>query len=121
MTDAAFDSRAAAGGGSYISSAFVPRLTPGYNGAPGRLHPAAPLTFGSAGAGGMYATARDLFSYARALNGLKIVNAHMQQQMVDRAFPIRPGAGYGYGRVIRGGNAGAGSIGVPRRHQRLSQ
>jgi len=101
MKDAGFDARADVANGMYVASAVVPRLASGYNGSPEKLQVAFPLMFGSAGAGGMYATARDLFSYDKALNARRLVGADLERENLTRAFKISDKANYGYGWIIR--------------------
>lgn len=100
MTDAGFDERRQSADSLYISSAVVPRLASGYNGSPDALMTAAPQMYASRGAGGIYATAEDLFHYDNALNNEMIVPRSVEQQAVDSAFQLRPGTGYGYGWVV---------------------
>lgn len=101
MTDAGFDTRASVGDGMYVASAVVPRLASGYNGAPGSLQVAFPLMFGSAGAGGMYATARDLLRYDRALSAHRVVTAEMERENLTTAFKVNAKAAYGFGWIVR--------------------
>lgn len=107
MTDAGFDRRMDIGSGTYVASAIVPRLAYGYNGPPARLQVATPLMWGSAGAGGMYATARDLFNYDRALNRALIVPAAAETVAVTGGFRISDKGSYGYGWIVRHVSDGA--------------
>jgi CubicO group peptidase (beta-lactamase class C family) len=101
MTSAGFDRRAEAGNGAYVASAVVPRLASGYNGPSGQLQVAFPLMFGSAGAGGMYATARDLFHYDRALTVHGLLGPDGERDNLARAFPVNERTSYGFGWLIR--------------------
>ncbi len=101
MKDADFDTRAEAGSGMYVASAVVPRLASGYNGSPDKLQVAFPYMYASAGAGGMYATARDLFNYDRALNSGRLLGPDAARENLDKAFRIRDQVSYGYGWMIR--------------------
>lgn len=99
MASAGLDVRAESGGGAYVASAIVPRLASGYNGSPSRLQVAQPMMFGSVGAGGMHATARDLFAYDRALKDEALVPASVAARMLDGPS-VRPGVAYGYGWMV---------------------
>ena len=101
MKDAGFDRRAIVGDGMYVASAVVTRLASGYNGPPDSLQVAFPLMFGSAGAGGMYATARDLLAYDRALNAHRVVTAEMERENLTTAFKVHAKASYGFGWIGR--------------------
>jgi CubicO group peptidase (beta-lactamase class C family) len=56
--------------------------------------------YASTGAGGIYATAEDLFRYSNALDSGTLLPLEHQRPMVTRAFRIRPGVLYGYGWVV---------------------
>lgn len=101
MAGAGFDTRAEAEGGMYVASAVVPRLASGYNGASDRLQSAFPLMFGSAGAGGMYATARDLYNYDRAITKGVLFPLATQRDNLTRAIRINDSTAYGFGWFIR--------------------
>ena len=49
----------------------------------------------------MYATARDLLNYDRALARHTLLPASVESLMVTRRFELRPGSAYGYGWIIR--------------------
>lgn len=100
MLDAGFDERRQADSGMYVGSASIPRLASGYNGTPGNLMTAFPQMFASRGAGGIYATAEDLFHYDNAINAGRIVPSKLERQAVDSAFTTGPNTSYGYGWVI---------------------
>ena len=100
MLDAGFDDRRQAEGGMYVGSASVPRLASGYNGTPGDLMTAFPQMFASRGAGGIYATAEDLFHYDNAIAAGRIVQPELERQAIDSAFSTGPDASYGYGWMI---------------------
>ena len=100
MLDAGFDDRRQAEGGMYVGSASIPRLASGYNGTPGNLMTAFPQMFASRGAGGIYATAEDLFHYDNAISAGRIVPPELERQAVDSAYSTGPDAAYGYGWMI---------------------
>lgn len=100
MHDAGFDDRRQADGGLYVGSAAIPRLASGYNGTPDNLITAFPQMFASRGAGGIYATAEDLFHYDNAISAGRIVPPELERQAVDSAFSTGPDASYGYGWII---------------------
>jgi CubicO group peptidase (beta-lactamase class C family) len=101
MKDAGFDQRGDVGDGTYVASLMVPRLASGYNGPPAQLQVAFPLMFGSLGAGGMYATARDLFHYDRALTAHRLFRPEVDRANVERAFRANDKASYGFGWMVR--------------------
>ena len=101
MKNAGFDRKGNVGDGMYVASVVVPRLASGYNGPPNQLQVAFPYMFASAGAGGMYATARDLFSYDRELYRGTVIPREMVDANLTKAFEIRPAAAYGYGWIVR--------------------
>jgi CubicO group peptidase (beta-lactamase class C family) len=101
MADAGFDRKGNVGDGMYVASIAVPRLASGYNGPPTQLQVAFPYMFASAGAGGMYATARDLFNYDRALYRGTVIPASMLDANLTRAFSVSPKSAYGYGWIVR--------------------
>lgn len=102
MTNAGFDVRSQSADGSYIASAVIPGLATGYNRGTERLQQGAPMMFGSAGAGGMYATARDLLQYDRALDAGRLISKRAFDAMIDRAYISKSDStrGYGYGWMI---------------------
>jgi D-alanyl-D-alanine carboxypeptidase len=106
MSQAGFDQGAEIGDGMYIASRVVPRLASGYNGPAGALQVAFPMMFGSAGAGGAYATARDLASYDAALRARRFDSIDLDRESIDRAFRISEKASYGLGWVVRHPSSG---------------
>lgn len=100
MTGAGFDQRREAAGGGYVGSAVVDGLAPGYNGAPGHLIGAAPQMYASAGAGGVYATARDLLRYDAALTAGTLIPPALTERGVARAHRVSASNAYGYAWVV---------------------
>lgn len=79
----------------------VPGLATGYNGAPGELDVASPLMYINLGAGGVYATARDMLRYDDLLRQGEFLDCATQRIMLDRGHEIREGVHYGYGWITR--------------------
>ena len=82
-------------------SAPVPGLARGYNGEPGNLETANSLMYINLGAGGVYATARDMLRYDDLLRKGEFLDCDTQRIMFDRGMKASETVTYGYGWIIR--------------------
>lgn len=90
--------------GEVTGSRPVAELIQGYNGAPGRLEPALSYSFVQMGAGALFASARDLEAYGRALAAGRVLSPAMQQRSISEALPVNAAVSYGFGEMIRVSN-----------------
>lgn len=90
--------------GKLKGSVKSPGLAIGYNGEPGKLVPAESRSFVQLGAGAVYASAEDLFSFDEAMRDGRIISKSIQDLNVAAAFPVNDRVRYGFGWMIRTAN-----------------
>jgi len=96
---------------SLPESDLTGRVSVGYTGAAGSQHPNTDtLPYRGISAGGGYSTAGDMFKFAQALQGGKILPKKWLEEAL-KAQPDSPGYGYGFGTGGRGAAAWFGHNG----------